>query len=203
MCDLLIALLLIAIVLMVKLAFEQTSFGERLSLKSHDLLHRPLLHSDMPVSIVDMSELQSADFDLNSSRGVATPREPLRRMIEAIAEARPKAIGVLIDFSPDEDGRIHPRDPEFFQFCLNLRRQKGIPVFLGIYRTLPEPPARWLGGAEYESLAANMLIPKDSRKMLSEIRLDRSRPGTSKRSCSLSWEPLPMSTTFPSNRRAL
>ncbi len=54
-CDLLIALLLIAIVLMVKLAFEQTSFGERLSLKSHDLLHRPLLHSDMPVSIVDMS----------------------------------------------------------------------------------------------------------------------------------------------------
>ena len=50
MYDLLKRLLFIAVVLMVKLAFEQTSFGERLSLKSHDLLHRPFLHGDTPVS---------------------------------------------------------------------------------------------------------------------------------------------------------
>ena len=161
-----------AVVLVVKLAFEQTSFGERLSSKSHDLLHRPLLHGDMPVSIVDMRDLKPAEFNVGGRIGIATPREPLRRMIEAIAEARPKAIGVLIDFSPDEEGYIHPRDPEFFQFCLDLRRQRGVPVFLGVHRTLAGPPAGWLGGEEYESLAANMLIPKDSRKMLSELRLE-------------------------------
>jgi hypothetical protein len=170
-CDLLKGLLFIAVILMVKFAFEQTSFGERLSLKSHDLLHRPLLHGDTPVSIVDMRDLKPAEFNVGGRNGIATPREPLRRMIEAIAEARPKAIGVLIDFSPDEEGYIHPRDPEFFQFCLDLRRQRGVPVFLGVHRTLAGPPAGWLGVEEYESLAANMLIPKDSRKMLSEIRL--------------------------------
>ena len=171
MCDLLKGLLFIAIVLTVKLAFEQTSFGERLSLKSHDLLHRPLLHGDMPVSIVDMRDLKPAEFNVGGREGIATPREPLRRMIEAIAEAKPKAIGVLIDFSPDEEGYIHPSDPDFFQFCLDLRQQRGVPVFLGVHRTLAGSPAGWLGGEQYESLAANMLIPQDSRKMLREIRL--------------------------------
>lgn len=170
MYDLLKGLLFIAVVLMVKFAFEQTSFGERLSLKSQDLLHRPLLHGDMPVSVVDIRDLQPAEFNVDGRKGIATPREPLRRMIETIAEARPKAIGVFIDFSPDEKGYIYPRDPEFFQFCLD-QRQKGVPVFLGIDRTLDKPPAKWLGDEKYESLAANTRIPKDSRRMLSEIRL--------------------------------
>lgn len=164
-------LLFIAMLLTVKLAFEQTSFGERLSLKSQDLLQRPLLHGNIPVSIVDMRDLRPEEFNVGGRKALATPREPLRRMIETIAEARPKAIGVFIDFSPDEHGYIHPRDPEFFQFCLGLRQRTGIPVFLGIHRTLSEPPAAWLNGEEYESLAANMLIPKDSSRMLGELKL--------------------------------
>jgi CHASE2 domain-containing sensor protein len=169
--DMLKGLVFVAFVLALKLAVEQTAFGERFRSKVNDLLHRPLSSDDTPVSVVDMRDLGPAEFNVDGRTGTATPREPLRRMIEAVAEARPKAIGVLIDFSPDEQGYVHPRDPEFFQFCLDLRRQRGVPVFLGINRTLTRPPAEWLGDEDYQSLAANMLIPRDSRRMLTEIRM--------------------------------
>ena len=169
--DLLIGILFIAVVLAGKLAVEQTAFGERLSLKSYELLHRPLSSGDMPVGVVDIRDLAPAEFNVGGRTGIATPRAPLRRIIEAVAEAGPRAIGVLIDFSPDDEEYIDPRDPEFFQSCLDLRRQKGVPVFLGVNRTLTGPPAKWLGEEKYQSLAANMLIPKDSRVMLSELQV--------------------------------
>lgn len=36
---------------------------------------------------------------------------------------------------------------------------------------MTEPPAKWLGEEKYQSLAVNMIIPRDSRRMLSEIKM--------------------------------
>lgn len=169
--DLFTALLFITCVLALKLAVEQTTAGKRLTRLSYDLLQRTPPASPGPVTVVDISALQPAAFDVDGQTGIVTPREPLQQMIEAIAEGRPKAIGVTIDFSPERGEYLHPRDPEFFQFCLNLRRQKGVPVFLGIYRSRDARPEKWLKAEDYQDLAASLLMPWDSERMLSELQL--------------------------------
>jgi CHASE2 domain-containing sensor protein len=173
--DLFKGLLIIAFMLAVKIAVERTTFGEHLNLAIYNFLHLPPTAERIPVAVVDISDLGAEDFKVDGQSGRATPREPLRQMIEAISEHHPVAVGVAIDFSPDENGYIHPRDPEFFQFCLDIRRQRGVPVFLGINRTAAAPPEAWLGDEKYQDLAANLLIPRDSRRMLSEIQLGGER----------------------------
>jgi len=171
-------LFFIAFVLIIKTAVEWTTFGKHLDLMSYNLLQLQLSSDRVPVTIVDISDLEPQGFNLDGQSGKATPREPLRQMIEAIAGQGPKAIGVDVDFSPDEDGYIHPRDPEFFQFCLDMSNQRGVPVFLGIKRTIAKSPADWLGSEKYQGLAANILIPKDSKRMVNVIKVgDELRPG--------------------------
>lgn len=178
--DLLKGLLVIALVLAVKLAVERTALGKQLELACYNLLQLQLSTEPAPVTVVDTSDLKPEDYDIDGQVGTATPREPLRKMLAAITEHKPKAIGIDIDLSPDEYGYIHPNDPDFFEFCLDMRRQRGVPIFLGIYRTMGEPPAKWLGDAKYEELAASILIPNDTKRMLSEIKIEsEQRPGGS------------------------
>lgn len=174
--DLLKGLLFIGLMLVVKLAVEHTSVGKQIHLASYNLLQAQLSTDHLPVTVVDISDIQPEKFDINGQVGTATPREPLLRMIEAIAEHEPKAIGVDIDFSPDGDF-IHPRDPEFFQACLDMKRQRGVPIFLGIRRTMGRPQVEWLGDERYKELAANILIPNDSRRMLSEVEVGGNQSG--------------------------
>jgi CHASE2 domain-containing sensor protein len=176
--DLFKGLLFIACVLAIKIAVEQTRLGKQLSLMIYDFLSLSLSADNVPVTVVDISDLEPENFDVGGRAGRATPREALREIIQAISENNPKAIGVAIDFSPDANGYIHPRDPEFFEFCLDLQRKSGVPVFLGIYRNRSEPAENWLGDKKYQMLAANLLIPNDSRRMLSEIQVAGERtPG--------------------------
>lgn len=176
--DLLKGLLFIALVLAIKLVVERTTFGKQLELMSYNLLQLQLSSERVPVTIVDISDLEPQVFNIDGRTGKATPRESLREMIQAIADQEPKAIGVDIDFSPDENGYIHPRDPEFFQFCLDTQKQTRVPMFLGIKRTISKAPAEWLGSEKYQDLAANILIPKDSKRMVNVIRVgDELKPG--------------------------
>jgi hypothetical protein len=46
-----------------------------------------------------------------------------------------------------------------------------VPVFLGIGRTIGNAPAERLGSEKYQPLAANILIPKDSKRMVNVIRV--------------------------------
>jgi len=134
----------------------------------------------VPITILDISDIKPERFDIDGRTGTATPRDSLRQMIEAIADQNPKAIGVDIDFSLDENGQyIHPRDPTFFQFCIDLHRQTGIPIFLGIKRTIGKSPAEWLGGAQYAELAANIVAPKDNKRMVNMIRVDQAQGSSS------------------------
>lgn len=169
--DLLKGLLFIAFVLLIKIGVEHTTFGKHLDLMGYTLLQLELSPGRVPITIVDISDLEPQEFNLDGKSGKATPRDSLRKMIEAIGEHEPKAIGIDVDFSPDEDGYIHPRDPEFFQFCLDMTNQSGVPVFLGIKRTIAKSPAEWLGGEKYQRLAANILIPKDSKRMVNVIKV--------------------------------
>src|SRR5919205_366029 len=174
--DLLKGLFFIALVLVIKLGVEHTSVGKHIHASSYDWLQSRLVAEEVPVTVVDISDLEPKDFNINGLTGRATPREPIRKLIAAITEHQPAAIGIDIDFSPDESGYIHPSDPEFFRFCLDMQRQRGVPIFLGIRRTMSKAPSEWLGGEEYKELAANILIPKDSRRMLSEVQLE-AEPG--------------------------
>lgn len=174
--DLIKGLLLIAFFLTIKIAMERTTLGQQLSSKSYDYLHLPLSTERMPVTILDISDLVPESFTVDGHTGMATSRDRLKAMIEAIAAHEPKAIGVAIDFSPDESGFIHPNDPQFFQFCLDIR-QKGVPVFLGINRTVTGPAPTWLGSEQYRDLAANLYIPIDSSRMIEEVIVDRPQKG--------------------------
>ena len=169
--DVLKGLLFIAIVLSAKLIIERTTFGKHLELMSYSFLQTKLSAQPAPITIVDISDLPPKDFIVNRETVTATPREPLKEMIEALADQHARAIGIDVDFSPDENGYILPSDPDFFQFCLDTGKQRGVRVFLGIKRTIVKPPAEWMGDAKYEDLAANILIPKDSRRMVNLIQV--------------------------------
>ena len=176
--DVLKGVLFIAFGLSISLLVERTTFGKHLELMSYNFLQTQLSTQRVPITIVDISDLARKDFIVDGETVTATPREPLKEMIQAIAEQQPKAIGIDIDFSPDENGYILPSDPEFFQFCLDVGKQRGVPVFLGIKRTIAKPSAEWLGDEKYEDLAANILVPRDSKRMLNLLHVgDKTTPG--------------------------
>jgi CHASE2 domain-containing sensor protein len=172
-------ILLTVLLMGITMVVEHTPFGKRVEQFGYDWLQGQLSSERVPVAVVDISDLRPAPFNIDGQTGIATPRETLRKLIEAVAEQDAKAIGIDIDFSPDLSGYITPRDPEFFGFCLDLIKRKGIPVFLGIRRTESLPPSKWLGSEDYESLAASITIPKhDTRKMPKWILVDKnSDPG--------------------------
>jgi CHASE2 domain-containing sensor protein len=182
--DILIGALFIVILLGVKHVIEHFPLGEQMKMMGYNFLQARLSSESPPVTIVDITNLPPKTVDIDGEKVTATPRESLQQMIEAIAEHHPEAIGVDIDFSPDEGRYILPTDPEFFRFCLDLQDKKDVPVFLGVNRTIAGPAAEWLGSREFEPLAANILVPRESKRMLSVLqvgdgKLKRYRPSRS------------------------
>jgi hypothetical protein len=151
---------------------EWTGIGQELKVAAYSLIQRRLSsEATLPVTIVDISALQPQSIP-GTDVPTATPRRTLQELIKAIAEETPSAIGVDIDFSPDDKGWIDPlHDPQFFRFCLKLKSDKHIPVFLGVHRSQNMKPEAWLGDQEYESLAAGIAIPNDTRKMLRNLQV--------------------------------
>ncbi len=170
--DVLKGIVFIGLVLSIKLVLEGTTFGKHLQVMGYDLLQTQLSRKAVPITIVDISDLPQRDFVVNGELVKATPREPLEEMIQALADQQPRAIGVDIDFSPENDDYILPKDPDFFQFCQGVTDKTGVPVFLGIKRTIHKPAAEWLGEEAYHDLAAGILIPKDTRRMLSLMTVE-------------------------------
>jgi len=146
--------------------FERTQWGAEILSMSYNLLQRQLSSDaageDLPVIIVDINDLK---IDKDSQ---ATPRKSLEALIDQIAKQSPKAIGIDMDFSPDEDGYITQDDPDFFDHCLALKSKT--PIFLGIWRSQANPPDEWLGVEDYKELAASIMIPKeDTKEMVKRI----------------------------------
>ena len=152
-----------------------TVMGQEFQLTSYKLIQHRLSSAPskpLPVTIVDVSDLEPKLVPGTDSK--ATPRRELQQMLEAIAAQNPSAIAIDIDFSPDENGWIDPvHDPQFFESCLTLKSpsDRHIPVYLGVNRAQLLGPQFWLGDERYEPLAASMIIPRDARKMITELQV--------------------------------
>src|SRR5437016_12331157 len=83
--DLLKGLCFMALVLVIKTAIEYTTFGHWLERMGYDYLQHRLSSEDVPVYIVDISDLKPEQFNLEGKTGVATPRNKLQQLIKAIA----------------------------------------------------------------------------------------------------------------------
>src|SRR5215813_4193689 len=180
--DVLKGILFIAVALAIKLAIEHTTFGKHLAVMDYNLLQTQLSKEQVPFTIIDVSDLAQKDFVVSGEIVRATPRDPLKEMIKALADQRPKAIAIDIDFSPDQGRYILASDPEFFEFCQNVIKETGVPIILGIKRTIGDPAADWLGQERYQDLAASILVPRDTRRMASLIKVEEeTAPGDRER----------------------
>ena len=149
---------------------ESTSVGRWLQFEAFSGLHAllpPFGSEPLPVVVVNI-------HDLPSYQGHATSRTDLQSLIDEIADQKPAAIGVDIDFSPEEYKPQTPEDQEFFDFCHDLtlgkrddgRRLDGVPIFLGVHRALFQPPEYWLGYPDDNGMAAALSMPqRDSRRL--------------------------------------
>lgn len=148
----------ISLALILTTAYARTTWwGHQLERLTFEWLERQFdsFASDerLPVQVVDISKI-------SGGKGHVTSRDILQELLEAIANERPRAIAVDIDFSLDETGWKTDADPKFFDFCLQLQRSKGVPIFLGVFGGSTEPSDRWLGVSEYKDLAAALLVIK-------------------------------------------
>jgi CHASE2 domain-containing sensor protein len=163
------ALLLTCILLSANWLANRTDLGKAFQLTAYNVLQHRLSstykESDLPIAVVDIS-------DLDRSAIAGTSRPVLQSLINAVVESRPRAIGIDIDFSPIKNRYITAEDPAFFQFCLETKRNTGVPIFLGIYHSLPLPSSAWLGESKYQELAAAIIIPNDTRKMPRWLQID-------------------------------
>jgi CHASE2 domain-containing sensor protein len=102
------------------------------------------------VVVVDIARLRP-------DNGV-TSRRALLDLITRLEAAGARAIGIDIDFSPENNVFVTPHDPAFFEEC---RRSRPF-VFLGVARTAGSGREAWLGRREFAQLAAGIVIPETS-----------------------------------------
>jgi CHASE2 domain-containing sensor protein len=160
------------LILLIQIGFEHTRLGHGLEELGYEFLQGRLTFDKVPVYVIDISDLKPTTEIIDGRPYTATSRAELRAIISAVVEQEPRAVGVDIDFSPDDAGFITPGDREFFRFCASQK----VPVFLGVHRTLALPTAAWLGDPEFEPLAAGIILPNDSRRVPKWIKTGEHNP---------------------------
>jgi hypothetical protein len=88
-------------------------------------------------------------------RSEITDRRMLDGLVDTLREYRAAAIGLDIDFSPDDTGFIDPKDPQLFDKWTQYGN-----VRIGVFRREGDVPDRWLGRPEFSGLAAGIMLPK-------------------------------------------
>ena len=167
--DAIIGAFLIFVLLLGKLWFEQTTIGNAVESLGFAELQRHLIPTGLVqqpnVVLVDISGIHREKWELNGKSGECTPRADILKIVVALARTKPRGIAVDIDFSPFEDGLVHPDDMMFFASILDTAKRSGTRVFLGVDRQRFSGPEKWLGQAEFSELAAAIAIPEatDSR----------------------------------------
>jgi CHASE2 domain-containing sensor protein len=122
---------------------------------------------NVPIMVVDLSKIEVAPIPGAQHSEEATPREPLKQLLTVLTSITPppRAIGIDLDFAPQETYRT-PQDPAFFDFCLKLRQQTGIPIYLGVFSTQARPADQWLLNPKYKELGASILAPQQTENMV-------------------------------------
>jgi len=148
-------LLFLALIAVMRLAETQTS-KHWLETQTYSVAQWVLglfSHAD-GVVVIDIA-------DLPPEKGV-TPRQALLDLMSRLQVAGASAIGVDIDFSPENNLFVAPDDPRFFSDCLSFQTRFKIPVYLGVARTAGNGREAWLGRREFAPLAAGIVIPDAS-----------------------------------------
>ncbi|KQV52866.1 hypothetical protein ASC95_08690 [Pelomonas sp. Root1217] len=151
-----------------KVALETTAIGHLAEAQTYGLLIRLLptfTKEGPPVQVLDVSHLIGRVGE-DGQKLIPTHRERLFDLLTVIAEQRPLAIGVDVDFSPTQKGWVSEQDPDFFERCQALAKKYDTPIFLGIYRTLREQPEAWLGVSQFQSMAAGLWLPRSAEPRL-------------------------------------
>jgi CHASE2 domain-containing sensor protein len=199
--DLVKGLLFTFLILAIKIGFEHTTFGEQFQSMTYTLLQlrlaSPGVSEPLPVAVVDISDLDPAPVSSGGWNRLITPRQPLLNLIDAVARQGVKAIGIDVDFAPDQPGYMSPGDPEFFQSCLDISTSTGVPIFLSVSRSQDLEPEAWLGSTKYKALAATASVRRlDGRRLPKWTRRDEdSESGPSL--CSALAKSLPVSVNVP------
>ncbi len=131
------------------------------------------------IFILDISRLKPRTQPGGAGTVNATPRDELLEILRSLVMAKPRAIGIDIDFSPHEkaaDKPYTPADPEFFRQVMQLRDASGVPIFLGVWRQELNGKERWLGGVEFASLAAGLGIDREEDRPVETLPLEILAP---------------------------
>ncbi len=152
--------------ILLKLGVENIGLDHRIELWTYQLLHTPLPpleHSRKPqVLVIDISRVPGG-------KDSPTNRAAVLQLVSSIADQGPAAIAVDIDFAPKSDGWVTDRDPEFFEHCLSLAHgrtgnrgeRNPVHLYLGVSRTIAEPPDAWLGVPRFKELAVAVIKQRD------------------------------------------
>ena len=166
----LIALGLTALLIVAQALAQRTTWGHRIEVIAFELLQGQLSPFDpaeeLPVVVVDISDIKNKDSEV-------IDLERLTQVITAIAEQKPRAIGVdvvVTPESPSENGSETEPDQKtidanyfkFLDFCHDtIKTKKGVPIFLAVGQRTVEAPTEWLGDAKYKELAATIIVPRE------------------------------------------
>ena len=141
--DAIIGLLLTVALLTGKIFFEHV-YGRQITYFTYDWLQSLLKDEETNVVIVDSTQLPVQQ--LKNGR-LVTDREKLTKLLDAVVLAKPRAVAIDIDFSPDylksdlrhENPIYHDEkhDPAFFSHCTELTKS-GINIFVGVFLSSEE-----------------------------------------------------------------
>jgi CHASE2 domain-containing sensor protein len=156
--DLLKALTAIVLLAVLQLFCAVRPVGRVLTTFEYALLQQALISqyggddnpnsSRLPV-VIDISAV-------TVDRSLPTNRDKVAELVDDLEKLGASAIGLDIDFSPDDQGNfISPRDPKLFNDWTRLRN-----VRVGVFRREGLAPGQWLGRSEFRDLAAGIRLPE-------------------------------------------
>ena len=151
-----------------KIFVEHHSLGQSLEEWTYVRLQRLVApkyrqKDSLPVVVLDMHKIPGGK---SGESGDVTSRKRLTELVEDVVKQEPIAIAIDVDFSTEDGDWVTKEDPKFFNYCLTVRKEHGIPIFLGIYKSIAAHPDEWLNASEYKPLAAALIMPeKDTRRI--------------------------------------
>jgi CHASE2 domain-containing sensor protein len=157
----------IVAVIALKTLFELTPWGQYLEDRAYELLlagfvgHGTKTRPD--VLIIDIWTIKAARWERDGRSGEATPRPTIQDLIEVLSEPamHAKAIGVDVDFSPENGKLNHPDDLIFFDWCLARAKETRVPIVLGVKRAALSAD-EWLADDRYQRLAGFIGVRKSA-----------------------------------------
>jgi CHASE2 domain-containing sensor protein len=159
-------LALTAVLIVLKIVFEHSAFGQQVELIALNLQQLRLgwaAGNQLPVTVVDISKLPRIPRTAAAGAEIVTDRKAVLKVVRKIAEQSPAAIGidVLLD-PPAEAPGLTGDEAELLEFCLAVQNLRGerIPTFVGIFDGVVKGPSQWLGDERFGHLGAYTVVPR-------------------------------------------